>query len=156
MDSSHVPAGAIAIAIAIFVSLPPASAYAQATTSGINESIETTDNLPTCSGEFVEVEGSDHVVTHSTPGGGYSHDNFQGVDGVSSTGVRYREVGARQDEHSITTRGAGVYIEPVRNNNVISQGPDDNHILHVVSHKTYNANGEVTADVRKAVSRCVG
>src|SRR4051794_9414047 len=140
----------------------PGVAYAQATTSGRNESIDVTDIHRTCSGEFVEVEGSDHVVTHHTldAAGGIhsvSHDNFQGVGGVSSTGVRYREVGARQDEHfNSTAGGAHVAIEPVRNNNLISQGPDANAIAHFVDHRTYNANGEVTADFQHTVSGCIG
>jgi hypothetical protein len=47
-------------------------------------------------------------------------------------------------------------MDPERTTNMISQGPTDNLLWHVVLHDTYNAKGEPTADVMYVDVRCVG
>jgi len=155
---------AATFATLLAVSVAPVSAWAQATTSTRNETIPLSNHLISCSGEAVVVEGDLHLVFHATSdasGGAHliAHDNFQGVGGESSSGVRYREVGAALDDGYTThfgPRAAYQETEAERTNHLISQGQTDNSHGHVLQHQTYNSNEELTANVRQHDSRCVG
>jgi hypothetical protein len=148
----------------VAVSLLPLSAWGQATTSSLNETVPFSDHRISCTGELVDIEGDQHFVAHSTvdaAGGAHlvSHDNLQGAGGESSSAVRYREVGAALDDGYTTHFGQGGAYEETeseRTLHLISQGAEDNAHNHVVRHVTYNANGEPTADVADADIRCTG
>ena len=42
----------------------------------------------------------------------------------------------------------------VNNFHLISQGPAGNLLVHIVSHQTVNANGQVTSDIEKISIEC--
>jgi hypothetical protein len=164
MSSRLAVHGLATTAMLLAVSLLPVSAWAKATTSTRNETINVTDDRISCSSEVVDLDGDLHLVFHATldaAGGAHSiaHDNFQGVSGESRSGVRYRQVGAALDDGYTTHFGeGGAYqeTEAERTLHLISQGPEDNAHNHVLNHDTVNANGEPTAEVSKGDSRCVG
>lgn len=157
---------AVCLAAVVCLGIPSVSAQARAVTDTENTTSPYSNSYITCSGELVTVEGERHTVRHSTvdaDGGGHSfeHRNLQGVSGESESGVPYRQVGAGTgspgdyDHFNGRADGAREYTF-VRNEGLISQGPSDNSQLHVVEHQTYNAKGELAADVFHVVSRCGG
>lgn len=163
MSVPHAVLGrAVILATLLAGSLPSAAAQAQATQTTTSETLPETDDRISCSGELVDIDGDLHLVFHRTDdaaGGfhGVLHENYQGVEGDTATGVDYRLVGATQDEiFNGREGGASEGTEPERTVRLIGQGSTDDTHLHVVLHRTANANGEPTADVMNVDVRCIG
>ncbi len=150
------------------------SASAQATTTKFNEHIpfDFVLEFPVdCPGiEPVHVVGTFHRVTTVTTdnrdgwlqSGGYhyrSTDNFS-MEGIGLvTGNRYRFVGAgHQTMQQLSTNdNPGADVNTVADTvSLVSQGGDDNLLIHLVIHTTINANGEPTSTIEHAFIKCNG
>ena len=102
-------------------------------------------------GEVVELSGPLHsLITMNVNGNnasGQVHNQPQGISGFGlTTGDTYQGTGVTQDhfEESLQNdRFTGTFVNNFR---IIGRGPGNNFLLHVVSHLTVNANGDVAVD----------
>ena len=159
-------AGVASIAFAVAVlAAHPVPLSAQATTITANERVpigpprNTQPNPCVTPTDVVTLNGYLHIVTHTatTPGGGVTlrrHVNPQDVTGVGApSGITYRSNGATNTITHMSASGAGENTF-VNNFHLISQGPAGNLLVHIVSHQTVNANGQVTSDIEKISIEC--
>ncbi|MBW7882597.1 MAG: hypothetical protein H3C34_08160 [Caldilineaceae bacterium] len=130
--------------------LPPAQTF----TSSVKIPIDLVVFVPCAlngAGEFVQLTGNLHVVTHFTASasGGFqatSHYQPQGISGYGfSSGVKYQGTGVTRDNFKIS--GLPFQQTFVNNFRIIGQGPGNNFLVHENFHLTVNANGELTAFV---------
>ena len=103
-------------------------------------------------GEEVVVSGTAHVVIEETivSSGGthfFLHVNYQGLTGVGESGTVYRGIGTESESfHNFEPFvGAPYGLTTTRNLQFLGRGPNNNFIVHGVSHVTINANDEVTS-----------
>jgi hypothetical protein len=155
-------------AIAIFLTALTA-ALAGATAAGAAATtVTTSEQIPTVvfafvpcanggAGEFVQLEGTLHVLTHVTiddQGGLHVKQHFQpqGISGTGlTTGDRYQGTGVTQSEFNVT---AGVEETDVNNFRIIGQGPTNNLLVHSTVHVTVTPNGDVTTFVDNFSVEC--
>ncbi len=108
-------------------------------------------------GEFIEVSGDLHIVVNFTidkNGGvhGKTHFQPQGISGVGlTTGDKYQATGVTQNQFNSHVGFEETYVNNFR---MIGQGPRNNLLVHVTSHITINANGDVTAFVDNVSEEC--
>jgi hypothetical protein len=115
-----------------------------------------------CTGEPVHFTGNIRIRGHFTAdanGGLHVQGSVQprGILGTGlESGTRYRLVGVSR---------SGDYFPPgedlrqftiVSRFHVLSEGSSDNWVENLTIHVTINANGELTAEVGRFTSRCVG
>lgn len=110
-------------------------------------------------GEFVEISGNLHVVFHVTINGNNaiikSHAQPQGISGVGmTTGLMYQATGVTQDISKSSASNGQYAYSFVNNFRIIGQGPGNNYIVQNLFHVTFNANGELTAEVDNFTSEC--
>jgi hypothetical protein len=104
-----------------------------------------------CSGEAVELQIREQVVTHeSVDAQGTTHVHFvvndKGTTGVGLTsGTRYRQVGATRENDRIV-QDAPQVISFGNALNLIGQGSAPNLVLHETFHLTINAAGVTTVE----------
>lgn len=107
-----------------------------------------------CNGEFVNFEGtlSSFVKSHITPSGTV-HNNIhfylhgQGVNNDYVFNDIRINVGNANKQSEISSNFSL---------HIISKGPAPNFTIHAVLHTTFNANGEVTAEVAVLKTECKG
>jgi hypothetical protein len=110
-------------------------------------------------GEFVHVEGSLHILAHTTVNGNNFSTKFhfqpQGVSGAGqTTGDQYNATGVAQGQSKGSFTN-GQYEETFVNNfNIIGQGANNNLQVHQNVHITINANGTVTSQVTHSSIDC--
>ena len=100
-------------------------------------------------GEVVIVEGMLHVTSHVSvnQAGGVNYHflfNPSGLKGESASGLAYNGTGNTQDKGTILP---GETYSFVNNYRMIGQGRAPNLQVHQNVHVTFNANGEITAEV---------
>jgi hypothetical protein len=145
----------------VFVSLsthgvPDAQAQAQVLTTVTKSDFDI--EVLACSGEIVAVSGAFHIVSHNTTdaSGGF-HFSTAGttvnVRGVGASGTRYRFLGGNFSASNTSGVAQSEFTSIVRFD-VISSGGSPNSQLFGVVHGTFNANGELTADVAGFHSKC--
>jgi hypothetical protein len=111
-------------------------------------------------GENVNLQGQIEITTHSTENedGGvrmWSHFRPSGVVGVGAvTGLRYRGTGMSFEGEGYNSDGDPTVYHFVNNFWIIGQGPGNNALMHMVIHQSYNADGELTADVDLTNTDC--
>jgi hypothetical protein len=111
-------------------------------------------------GEVVDLAGSLHILTHVTlnAAGGYvfrTHSQPQGVSGSgATTGTKYQGTGVTQETTHAAAAGLPYTHTAINNFRIIGRGPDNNYLVHVNTHVTVNANGDVTAEVSHASIEC--
>lgn len=137
------------------------SASAQATTE-IERFVDpfVFDSTNPCNGEAVVVTGELRITLRTTfdANGGF-HSSFtlvpSGVRGVGESGALYKAVGGQRDHFNITSSGTltDTFTSVF---NLVSQGGGDNFVDQVTIHITFNANGDVTADVFSGQTECRG
>ena len=111
-----------------------------------------------CTGEFVDLEGTLHVLSHITITGNQvivkSHYQPQGISGTSSSGVKYQATGVTQD----VSKGSlvnGVFSYTYINNfRIIGQGPGNNLLIQSVLRFKVTADGEFIVLVEKSSIDC--
>lgn len=140
----------------VFSLLLTASLFGQATVIHENQTVPFEFQITTCDGEPVDFVGESHVLVHSTGnengGNSITHINFHLV-GTSEDGTTYIV-----NEHvngSETTGGAGTFHSESRLV-AVSQGNEDNLIVHTLIHTTTNANGEITSMTFEFTTECQG
>ncbi len=127
------------------------------------EVIENSVHLPIsmtvlpCSGETIELTGSLHIVNSITENDNSYHvlslSQLQGMSGEGATTGKYRASGVTKDETNIN----GVFpmnYSLVNDFRLVGQGPENNFGVHIVTHVTINAAGDVTADVSNVQVEC--
>jgi hypothetical protein len=140
----------------LVVALAPA-AQAQATSERVNERIPISGSFPNpCTGEVFTFEGTLHLVGHTVvdSSGGVHFKGHEQINaqGVSDTGAKYVFTGVFNEEVTFDIDGESAFTAtqtfPVH---IIRQGEDgteeDYHQVPFVTHLTWNANGELTAEV---------
>jgi hypothetical protein len=112
-----------------------------------------------CTGEFVETQGTLHTVSHQTitPNGVFqvtANFNIQGR-GESASGGKYLT-------HETFTQHQNFSGEPpfifnrTLTARLINQGSGDDFTINILIHSTVNAQGEITAVVDKFEAVCRG
>lgn len=111
-------------------------------------------------GEYVALTGQVEVTSHTTEdeNGGIhvlGHARPAGVIGIgAASGRTYRGTGGTvQSEHYLPSGEMRSWTF-VNNFRIIGQGPSNNVLVHMTIHQTYNANGELTADVDVSSHEC--
>jgi hypothetical protein len=106
-----------------------------------------------CTGEQVELSGTIHLVSQTQRDGSIvGHFNYQNVRGVGLTsGTTYRA--STIDTFRLKAPFPSD-ITSVSSFHLISQGTQDNLLVHVLFHMTVNANGEVTAFIDDLSIQC--
>ena len=107
-------------------------------------------------GELVLVEGRLHVLITETVNDNHvsfkTHFQPQGASGTGlTTGDTYRATGVTQEHVSIGPNLTNTFINNFR---IIGPGPDNNLLVHQTIHVTFNANGELTAEVVNTSVEC--
>jgi hypothetical protein len=135
--------------------------YAQATTSTV-QVIVPLDSVTTntCNGEAVYLSGNENIVEHVTQdasGGVHivnGHSNFQGATGVGdTTGTKYIFAHAGSPIFNIRQDSANEFTF-LANGRLISQGGEPNQLGTAQIHQTFNANGEITAEIISFTLKC--
>ena len=110
-------------------------------------------------GEDVTLDGTLHVVMSMTINGnnfsGKIHFQPQGVKGVGAiTGDVYKATGVTQEQVSGSFVNGQFESTSVNNFRIIGPGKGNNLLVHQVFHVTFNANGDMTANVVSTSIEC--
>ena len=99
-----------------------------------------------CTGEQVQLSGTIHLVSQlQADGTVVGHFNYQGVTGAGLTsGTTFR---ATTVDNFILRPPFPTDITSVRTFQLLGPGSGNNLLVHITTHVTVNANGEVTATV---------
>jgi hypothetical protein len=112
-----------------------------------------------CTPEVVVLTGNLHILqTSEVDSNGGTHFKTQlqsqGISGVGMiTGVKYQGMRISQD-HTIDHATPALETTDKLDIRIIGQGPANNLLVHIITHMTINANGEVTATVSNAGIEC--
>jgi hypothetical protein len=113
-----------------------------------------------CIDEELLFTGSLHVVVTVIVGANGDHvlvtQNDQGFSAVGmTTGTQYRRVGATVFQENLNSAEAvPLTFTFVNTFNIVGPGPDNNFLVHEVTHFTINANGILTASVEYEKIEC--
>ena len=112
-----------------------------------------------CSGELLTLTGTLHTVRtviFSDSGQTSIYYHFQrNLSGLSLAGVSYYGSGINQGHASFSSPEDKPYeTTSVTTLRIISQGAEDNFLLHVNSHLTVNADGTITVSHNFFSSQC--
>jgi hypothetical protein len=150
----------VALVFATGVVFMTAPAYAQAITSTVHVIVPLesfTTNF--CNGEAAVLSGNLNIVEHVTEdaSGGFhivrGHTNFQGVTGVDESGDKYIFAHAGSPIFNIRQDSANEFTF-LANGRLISQGGEANQLATTQIHQTFNANGEITAEIISFSFKC--
>jgi hypothetical protein len=151
----------VALVFAIGIMFTNAPAYAKAITS-TEQFIGSVDGFvgEFCNGDDVRLSGNVNFVLHMTQdaSGGIhivgGHSNFQGVTGIGElTGNKYIFAGGVNDISNIREDSANEFTF-LAHGRLISQGSQANQLASTQVHVTFNANGEITAEIRSFSFKC--
>jgi hypothetical protein len=149
---------ALLIVLLLVVVVPAvASAEATSTTTSTTQPFTRLLMAP-CLGEPVLLEGTVHVVLHTTVDANGDtrttrHTQPMGITGVGLvSGTTYHATGVTE---RVTNAGSPPSEFTVVNNfNIIGEGEALNLLVHQLVHVTTNANGDVTAEVEQDAVEC--
>lgn len=144
------------------IAVAPGGVDATASTESLRVPLDMLIFIPCAAGgagEDVAFEGTLHLLTHVTTNGSSGlfrfHAQPQGVSGTGqTTGVRYSATGVTQDTQRFSLVNGSSSFTFVNNFRLIGQGVGNNLLIHQLFHVTYNASGELTAEVDKASFEC--
>jgi hypothetical protein len=107
-----------------------------------------------CTGDVVQFDGRLHLVALDLGGGRLGgHLNYEQVTATAlGDGTVYRAASA--DNFTVDLGSAPAETSSSRTFLLVGSGPGDNLIVHVVTHVTANAAGEVTAEVDRFEMEC--
>jgi hypothetical protein len=144
------------LAVSLFLCLVIATAqpaHAQAQTVTVRQVLPISGELTTCSGSDVAVNGTANVIIHETANaaGGFNLDiHISGqLSGVDEAGNNYN--GAIDSSDTLNVNAGGEESQLVT---IVLSGPAGQFRLHVTTHITVDANGNVTAFVDNLTSNC--
>ena len=103
-------------------------------------------------GEVVQVSGRLHDTIHVTTNDNHFvvklHTQPQGIRGVGlTTGTKYQGTGVTQERFGGSLSNGQFSDTFVNNFRIIGQGPGNNLLIHQNLHVTFNAKGELTAEL---------
>ena len=140
----------------VFSLLLTASLFGQATVIHENQTVPIEFQITTCEGEIVDFVGESQLLVHSTgnenSGNTITQINFHLV-GTSADGTRFIV-----NEHvsgAITTGGGGTFISEARLV-AVSEGSEDNLIVHTAIRTIVSETGEVTVEIFEFTTECQG
>jgi hypothetical protein len=143
----------------IFTTTTPAYAQAITSTERISGPVDGFVSN-SCNGEDVKLSGNVNIVIHVTQdaSGGFhivsGHTNFQGVTGIGeSTGDKYIFAGGVNPIQNIR-EGSVNESTFLAHGRLISQGNQANQLATTQFHVTFNANGEITAEIDSFSFKC--
>lgn len=148
------------VCTALFFSLLlTASLFGQASVVHVNETVEFDFQITACTGEIVTFLGEAHFIQHSTGtpaegGSTFFHVNFH-LEGVSPSGTRYVVNEAVNVPATSAADGATTFTSEGTLVGV-SQGNEDNLLLHTVIRFTVNSTGEIVGEHFSFETRCQG
>lgn len=110
-------------------------------------------------GEYVLLEGNLNDLFHVTINDNKAvfkyHDNPQGLTGTGeTTGDKYQATGVTQGQTTIAANNGQYETTYVNNFRIIGQGTGNNYLVHETFHITFNAQGELTAEVSNFSVEC--
>lgn len=121
-----------------------------------------------CNGEFITFNGtlSSFIKSGTSPSGDNIHQTIhfylhgQGTGNLGNNYV-YNDVRINTSNANFKgeTKPGDINQSEISSNftlNIISKGPAPNFTIHAVLHTTFNANGEVTAEVAVLNEECRG
>lgn len=121
------------------------SVWISCANGGAGEDVALSGELVVTNHEVTDADGGSHTRQMMRP---------QRVTGVGATsGKKYQGTGMGFWSDGQTSDGGSVYTY-VQNFRIIGQGPGNNLLVHMVTHVTTNANGDVTADVDLSSNAC--
>ena len=156
----------IAVTASVLAVVVPSAAGQATGTSTVTSSGFGATFLNACTGELIEISGTVQTRFHATvdrQGGTHTGTTItvSSVKGVGlETGTQYVATGAFLSETNIQQGG----FETTRVNfpqfsyavNLISQGSEDNLIVHLLFHETLRLDGGPVVIVDEARSDCLG
>jgi hypothetical protein len=110
-------------------------------------------------GENVALSGPLHTLiisnTNDNTVSGKAHTQPQGISGEGlTTGSKYQGTGVTQAHFTESLQNGQANETFVNNFRIIGQGDGNNFLVHLLTHLTINANGDVTADHEIASTEC--
>ena len=137
--------------------IAPAVMYAEVQVNDSTE-ISMLVGVP-CAGETVLLTGPLHTLVTYTINdnkvSGKSHSQPQGISGVGSvSGAKYQGTGVTQSRFEGSLQNGQYNYTFVNNFRIIGQGTGNNLLVHMTTHITVNANGEVTVVHDNASAEC--
>jgi hypothetical protein len=113
---------------------------------GAGEMVSLAGELEIRTHETVDDQGGTHLWTHVRP---------SGVVGLgAATGLFYRGTGGTFEGEAYNSDDDPRVYTLVNNFRIIGQGPGNNLLIHIVMHQTWNADGELVADVDLSSNTC--
>lgn len=113
---------------------------------GVGENVNLSGELVILGQSIEDGNGGTHVTTHYVP---------QRVSGFGQvTGLKFRGVSAALESEQYAADGSPSVYTLVDNFRIIGQGPGNDILIHRTVHQTWNANGELTADVEFSAREC--
>jgi hypothetical protein len=157
-------AGILAVMLWFAATAPPTTMSSSAAFAqyGPGSSSRSTFNetFDTCTGESVQIQGTVHMVSHTTTdANGRSHTTFH----LDIQGRGESASGAKYVFHQVVTQHVNSSGPPpfnvtlTQSSKLIRQGsanPTDDLTFKLLVHLTVNAQGESTSEVVKAESEC--
>jgi hypothetical protein len=137
----------------------PSYGQTRTTTTVLREPFEI-GGQPLCGGEDVQFSGTMNLVVQTTalPDGTYQstiqHINYQNVQGTTTSGDRV--IVAEVDNYGNARQISENQIMTVIHGTLVTQGKGTNTVFTQTIHLITNANGQVTANVDRVVTQCVG
>ena len=113
---------------------------------GVGEDVAIAGELEIRTHSVEDDNGAVHLMTHVRP------SRVVGVGEVS--GLKYRGTGGTFQGEIYAADGSPRVYSFVNNFRIIGQGPGNNLSMHMTVHQTWNANGDLTADVDLSHSDC--
>lgn len=128
---------------------------AEVTTESVVFEVDIVDFVPCANGgagELVQLSGRLHDLIHLTTNDNHFLVNFhtqpQGITGVGlTTGTKYQGTGVTQERFGGSLVNGQISETFVNNYRLIGRGPGNNLLIHQNAHITFNAKGELTAEI---------
>jgi hypothetical protein len=119
------------------------------------------EGAPICGGETLQASGYMNIVSHVTvgPDGMFqysvTHLNFQGVNGVTTSGDRVVLAENQNSVANVRQISANEFISQTHGT-LVTQGKATNTLAEIQIRTIINANGEPTSTVERVDVSCPG
>lgn len=131
------------------------SSRAEVITENVVFEVDIVDFVPCANGgagEIVQLSGRLHDLIHTVTNNNRFlvklHTQPQGITGVGlTTGTKYQGTGVTQERFGGSLVNGQFSDTFINNFRLIGQGPGNNLLIHENLHVTFNAKGELTAEL---------
>ena len=108
-----------------------------------------------CTGEFVDLLGTDHLIVHETINGNNANlnfsENFQDIIGTGETSGDSYSTTSTIHDHITAHKGQSISAQQ----KIVMTGPTTQLTVFLQLHITISANGDVTAFLDSFTTSCV-